>query len=240
MRWVALFVICGCTAVESSSPAIPVAAGPSITEGREMVVKETSIPGHRIAAPKRRATRPAAPSPYLKQLREMVRTSNTGGFENLLKSSEESKRHVDRDRLLRLAEAAMKAKRYADAISIYLKILRADPWDREALKGYQEASRLSRRRLVFPETPPPAGGGRKPPREAKTPEKSSSPPASSLQSLFDRAEEAYRAGKLREAELLYMQLLNEAISSTDPKAPFFYRAAKERIKELTRKKERQP
>lgn len=249
MRWFFL-LLCGCTTVVSpsspSSPSLPISEEIVVDEGREMVVQEKSIPGHRSKPLRGQNRDSSALSPYLRELKKALGLSGSGGFEDLLERGTKQRVNVDKDTLMRRAEEAMKAKRYSDAVSIYLEILRADPWDKKALEGYQKASRLARRRLIFPVPKPvPATPPQKKP--VSSTKSVSSPVAkqpsflTSLQSLFDKAEDAYRDGRWDEAELLYLQLLNEAVTSTDPKSPFFYQVAKERIKELSkRRKERQP
>ena len=206
-------------------------------EGAESVVAERSVPGHRPPPQKEEKPSPAL-SEYLKEIRKS-HMETVRGFDTLLSGVEEAGGVRNRKTLLQRAEEAMKVKRYADAVEIYLTLLRANPWDKEALKGYQKACRLSRRRLVMP-TPrikPPTTAHPKRTEPNPTPQKRAS---SHLQHLYEQAEQAYKSGDFKKAELLYMQLVSEAVGSTDPKAPFYYRLAKERIKELSKKaKEKQ-
>jgi len=242
MRALVPLMLCGCVAASSSTPTtFLVSEEPSVREGKELVLQETSIPGHRMALPQKRQGSPALSS-FLEEMKKLHGQKQTDAFEKLLSRVSNPNKGVDKASLMRRAEEAMKAKRYKDAVDIYLEILKSDPWDKEALAGYQKATRLSRQRLVIPTTKPTAKPPSTPPTAppAKSASQPPKPQPTSLQSLFDKAEEAYRARRWNEAELLFMQLLTEAMASTDPKAVHFYKVAKERIKELSRKKEKQP
>jgi len=238
MRSAMLLILCGCAGAVVSNQISPAPHTLGFREGAESVVAEKSVPGHRLPPPKEKSSSPIL-SKYLKKVRESHK-GTVGSFEALLSRIEGVRGVRNRETLLRRAEEAMKAKRYADAVGIYLKLLRANPWDKDALKGYQKACRLSRHRLVMP-TPK-----IKPSRTAHSkmarPRTSAQERATSaLQPLYEQAEQAYKSGNFKKAELLYMQLLSEAVGSTDPKSSIYYRLAKERIKELSQKaKEKQP
>ena len=238
MRSAMLLILCGCAGAMAPNQTSSAPPTLGFREGAESVVAEKSVPGHRLPPPKEKKPSPAL-SKYLKEIRE-AHKQTIKGFETLLSRVEKAGGVKDRNALLQRAEEAMKAKRYADAVQIYLALLRANPWDKDALKGYQKACRLSRRRLVMP-TPKVKPSTTTHPKRTETHPPSQKTVSSPLQTLYEQAEQAYKSGDFKKAELLYMQLVSEAVGSTDPKAPLFYRLAKERIKELSKKtKEKQP
>ncbi|RKY15247.1 MAG: hypothetical protein DRP82_02160 [Planctomycetota bacterium] len=232
MRSAIVIILCGCAGLAVQNPASSASDTVGFREGAEAVVAEKSVPGHRLPPPKEKSPSPAV-ARYLKEIRESHKEA-VKSFETLLSRTEGTGAVKNRESLLRRAEEAMKAKRYADAVEIYLTLLRADPWDKEALKGYQKACRLSRRRLVMPSLRIKRVAAVQSKRTKARPSTQKAA-ASTLQPLYEQAEQAYKSGDFRKAELLYMQLVSEAVGSTDPKAPLYYRLAKERIKELSKK-----
>ncbi|RKY11147.1 MAG: hypothetical protein DRP82_07790, partial [Planctomycetota bacterium] len=211
MRCVIVVVLCGCAGLGVQNPTSSAPDTVGFREGAEAVVAEKSIPGHRLPPPKEKKPSPAV-ARYLKEIRESHKEA-VKSFETLLSRTEGTGVVKNRETLLRRAEEAMKAKRYADAVEIYLTLLRADPWDKEALKGYQKACRLSRRRLVVP-TPKISRPAAAQSKRTKVRSSAQKRAASTLQPLYEQAEQAYKSGDFRKAELLYMQLVSEAVGST--------------------------